>query len=174
MQTYTSKTTSVNTTKLPLVYNKINWEALKSVNPCVRVFDIGCGRETSHIEQFLLSMGISYYRYDPYWVGNTLKDVVKAIKEYKFVTGGIVVLICSNVLNVITPWKEVMKLKKWIEEVADIYFITIYEGNRTGIGKQSKEDCWQHNKPTINYVEKEVEFIVNRVICNNPSFVIKK
>lgn len=35
MQTYTSKTTSVNTTKLPLVYNKINWKALKSVNPCV-------------------------------------------------------------------------------------------------------------------------------------------
>lgn len=32
------------------------------------------------------------------------------------------------------------------------YFIKVYEGNKSSVGKQTKKDCWQRNQPTESYM----------------------
>ena len=32
------------------------------------------------------------------------------------------------------------------------YFIKVYEGDKTFIGKQTKKNCWQRNQPTESYM----------------------
>ena len=34
------------------------------------------------------------------------------------------------------------------------YFFKIYEGNKSGIGKQTKKDCWQRNQKTKDYLQQ--------------------
>ena len=61
-QVITSKNTSINSSKLPAVYNKINWEELwvewvtqnNGLNPIGIILDYGCGRYTQHIQDFVL------------------------------------------------------------------------------------------------------------------------
>ena len=33
-----------------------------------------------------------------------------------------------------------------------VAYISVYEGNKSGIGNQSKNDCWQNNKKLIDYL----------------------
>ena len=33
-----------------------------------------------------------------------------------------------------------------------VLLITVYEGNKSGIGKASKKDCWQENRVTKDYI----------------------
>ena len=47
-------------------------------------------------------------------------------------------------------------------------FVTVYEGNKSGIGKITKEDCYQRNEPLSDYLK-----YFNAVFCTN-DFVIKK
>ena len=73
-QVITSKNTSINSSKLPAVYNKIDWDALmfqwykehNGLNPLGIVLDYGCGRYTQHIQDFVNSKGFYYIGYDPY------------------------------------------------------------------------------------------------------------
>ena len=34
------------------------------------------------------------------------------------------------------------------------YFFKIYEGNKSGVGKQTKKDCWQRNQKTKDYLQQ--------------------
>lgn len=49
MQTITSKMTSVNTSQLPAVWKKINWDwwALQRLTRKLRIVDYGCGRKAT-------------------------------------------------------------------------------------------------------------------------------
>ena len=55
-QTYTSKATSINRSKLPAVYNKAIFSA-------PFVFDYGCGKYTDHIRQHLNGQGRELFPY---------------------------------------------------------------------------------------------------------------
>ena len=57
----TSKNTSINVKKLPAIYGRLNWDALRerwakitNFERTPVVLDFGCGRYTDHIEHFLL------------------------------------------------------------------------------------------------------------------------
>ena len=73
-QEFSSANTSINSTKLPAIYGKINWEKVRKkwyeTHEEVSwpfVLDYSCGRYTDHIKAFLASHSIGLIRHDPYW-----------------------------------------------------------------------------------------------------------
>ena len=62
-QEFTSANTSINTKKLPAIYNKIDWNKLIGKT----VFDFGCGKQETInlIRDFLEKYDIDYIPYDP-------------------------------------------------------------------------------------------------------------
>ena len=153
MQKYTSKNTSVNTTKLPAIYNKIDWKKLLAdYDEVIHVWDMGCGKETSHIMGFLNQLGIAYHGYDPYWINGHNENYFDEMFRLAWKPNHLDVFICSNVLNVIYPWERMESFKRWFVQKSCMYFISVYEGDKSGEGKESKDDCWQWNKPLKDYI----------------------
>ena len=68
IQEFTSAKTSINSKRLPAIYNKLNWSKLwrdsASIPPVV--LDVGAGKYISHIKEFVESQGFVYAPYDPY------------------------------------------------------------------------------------------------------------
>ena len=151
-QEFTSKHTSINTKRLPAIYNKIDWEKARGKT----VYDYGCGKpETiAIVSQFLEQFDIDYIPYDKY--NQSIADKIVAF-EQRFDAD---IYICSNVLCVIKEFENVQKV---INEISNYitneqpyrnkaFFFKIYEGDKTGIGKQTKLDCWQRNQLTKDYI----------------------
>ena len=148
-QTYTSSATSINKERLPAVYGKAKLSAHI-------VFDYGCGKYTDHIEEHLKSERHIYLPYDPY---NQPEDVNKfsvTMVLYAMHTHYPVDIICSNVLNVIDSESEISRICHHLEEIATTTggtaYITVYEGNRSGIGRQTGKDQYQRNEPLRDYL----------------------
>lgn len=88
--------------------------------------------------------------YDPYHL--TQADNVQAMLMLR----GCTTIVCNNVLNVLTD----QALHACIQELkgmaviaqSDVY-ITVYEGDRTGKGRNTKKDCYQRNATNKAYVE---------------------
>lgn len=180
-QVITSKNTSINSSKLPAVYNKIDWEELwmewttqnGGLNPVGIILDYGCGRYTQHIQDFVNTKGFYYIGYDPYW--NDI-DFNKEIEQISKINGGgLAAVICSNVLNVIPWWtgvKQVSNLVHYIGYLANHrYFITVYSGDNSHHGRETKKDCWQWNRPTESYLFACDDIVKKNVItykeCGN-------
>lgn len=144
MQNCTSKNTSINSKKLPAIYGKLNYDLINKKS--ADIIDYGCGRYPELIESFLKNKftGCSnYIPYDPYWFPR-FKDVISPLPNDIFV--------CSNVLNVIDDdniVKDICTKASWYPAFA----ITIYEGDKTGIGKVSKKDCYQRNQKIKDYLQ---------------------
>ena len=153
-QSFTSMDTSINSKKLPYIYSHINWEKLRGKE----VIDYGCGRYTQHIEALMAQYDIKWYGYDPYWRN--------AIQNGKAIHCDPDIVLCSNTLNVIKEDLIVSRIHDTIKYAympSIGYFITVYEGNKSGIGKQTKKDCWQRNELTQNYCYSD-EIIKNKII----------
>ena len=160
MQAFTSSSTSVNRSKLPAVYGKADLSA-------PLVFDYGCGKYTDHIEQHVKSLRKVYLPYDPY---NQTDDVNKFSVTLVINAMHIrypVDVICSNVLNVIDSDGEVSRICHHIEEIATTTggtaYVTVYEGDRSGTGRQTGKDQYQRNAPLRDYLR----FFHNATIKNN-------
>ena len=141
MQKYTSKNTSVNTTRVPAVYNKICWDKLPAG---VKVLDWGCGKDTALTSNMLEQNGLVHVGYDPNW-----KSEVENVAAVSLL-GIANAFVCSNVLNVIDDDDIVRDI---CDKAAkhEYFFITVYEGDKSGIGKRSKEDCYQRNEKIKSY-----------------------
>ena len=173
-QPITSKFTSVNSSKLPRVYNLIDWNQLKydkvwcknAFSYCetfgtpLIVYDWGCGRYPEVIGDFLKCRNIKYIGYDPYWYPNGYRNYPN--EGYGLESAD--VFICSNVLNVICSWIEVKRISHLIRNQGKPYFITVYEGDKSYIGHETKKDCWQWNKCTEAYILNYKDVIKKRVI----------
>ena len=147
-QQFTSKNTSINTKRLPTIYSKLNLERLRDKT----IFDYGSGKiETVRlIREKLEAYDIDYIPYDIYNLSPA--DNCYALERRKESD----IYICSNVLNVI---KEDEIVQRIIDEIIQLsntkpYFLKIYEGNKSGIGKQTKKDCWQRNQKTKDYLQQ--------------------
>ena len=171
----TSKNTSINSKKLPAVYNKIDWDKLwmewitqnKGLNPLGIILDYGCGRYTQHIQDFVNSKGFYYIGYDPYW--NNIDFMLEIEQISKINGGGVVAIICSNVLNVIPYWSTVKGIDAMLKSLAFNYankrlFTTVYEGDKSRVGRETKKDCWQWNRPTESYLFSSQQVIRKNVI----------
>lgn len=163
-QQYNSADTSINKTKLPAIFNKLDWEALSLARhkngSCLVVLDYGAGRYTEHIRDFLTQYGILYFPYDPYNLPKKVNEISKRQKPD--------VVICSNVLNVIKENEIIEDIRKFIKEKQCLYFITVYEGDGFGVGKETKEKCWQRNEKLSAY-GRAGEIIYKSAICGGLS-----
>lgn len=140
-QKYTSANTSINKNKLPAIYNKINLDGNK-------VLDYGCGKYTEHIKEFCDKRDTEWYGYDPYNQSKEVNNITR--KEMK---NGFDIGICSNVLNVIDNTKSVESIIKKLSSCCDHVYFYIYEGDKSGIGKVTNEDCYQRNEKTSVYLD---------------------
>ena len=167
-QTITSKNTSINSVKLPSVYNKIDFSKFGDL----QVLDYGCGK-FDNTKHFIENIGGSWYGYDPY---NRTEAENMECKDRWFNC-----IICSNVLNVLSDTRLVYDVLRnifdYIWYSRQKVFITVYEGDKSGVGKMTKDDCYQRNERTAEYlymVQKVLGdnyVIKNNVITNAPSYL---
>lgn len=160
----TSKNTSINSKRLPAIYNRLDWDALRerwnkitNFEHTPIVLDFGCGRYTDHIEHFLATKGFIYKGYDPFWKMEKDNNEALCCEPY--------IVICSNVLNVIVNKQTVTDIQKYIRKFtfsaylgknlvkeSSFFYLTIYEGDKSGIGRMTKPDCFQRNETLDNYI----------------------
>lgn len=180
MQKHSSKNTSVNTARLPAVYNKIYWGPYENYH----IFDIGCGQLKTQqmIKDFLNDHGVkNFYPWDPNH--KCLSNKIKTITAMNNMNTQ-KVIICSNVLNVIDNNKSLNNLIAFIcdmsvvQEPSGIYrmnpvYVTVYEGDKSGVGRETKKDCWQRNEQLIFYLSKFNDYIKHKYNHNANFFKIK-
>ena len=94
------------------------------------------------------------------------------------------VIICSCVLNVINDDEALNQLianicdMSVIQEPSGIYrmnpvYIAVYEGNKSGVGRQTKKDCWQRNERLSAYLERFNDYIKKKYNHNANFFKTK-
>lgn len=146
-QEFTSRDTSINSSKLPAIYKLVNFP---KGSLCL---DYGGGRFDNGME-WLAEQGVEGYVYDPYnRSAEHNREVVRKIRE----NGGADITLCSNVLNVIKEPEariNVLKNMRKLTKPSGTVYITVYEGNGKGEGKQSKKDSYQLNRKTADYLEE--------------------
>lgn len=140
MNNYTSKNTSINSKRIPRGFSLLY--------PYGNVLDYGCGKYWAISKKYCEEKGAKYYKFDPYNVPEEENINIDKFKGY-FDT-----IYCNNVLNVISDAYMVLEV---IEDIANLLKVdgkaifTIYEGDKSEIGKESKPDCWQRNMKTKSY-----------------------
>lgn len=160
MQNFTSSATSINKTKLPAVYRRAKLTA-------PLVFDYGCGKYTDHIEEHVKADHHVYLPYDPYNQPDDVNKFSVTMVINAMHTHFPVDVICSNVLNVIDSLADVSRICHHIEEIVmatgGTGYVTVYEGDRSSIGRQTGRDQYQRNAPLYDYLR----FFHNATIKNN-------
>lgn len=150
MQTYTSRNTSINRDKLPAVFSKATFTASM-------VMDYGSGRYTDHIRKHVNDMHKTYLPYDPYNQSEERNAITAKIVCNAMVVHVPIDVVCSNVLNVIDDDETVRKIAGHLEDIASrsggTGYVTVYEGNRSGIGKRTGADQYQRNEPLRSYLK---------------------
>lgn len=154
----TSKNTSINKDKVPAIYGTLAKHGIYGTH----IFDVGCGKYVQHIRSYAKNNGLCthWHGFDPYNRPKKINERVTELAfEEKYRAYGDLnpnVFISSNVLNVIKGGCRqreylcsIFRMMKPIDEC----YITVYEGNRSGIGKVTKKDCWQENKKLKEYFE---------------------
>ena len=145
-QEYTSKDTSINSTKLPAIYRLVN------LYPGELVLDYGGGKFDIAAEE-MAKKDVTVLIYDPYNRSSSHNnEVIKTIRS----NGGSDVTLCSNVLNVIKEPEARLNVLKNIAKLTspggDIY-ITVYEGSGKG-NEGATKSGYQLNKKTADYMDE--------------------
>ena len=149
-QRYTSADTSINTTKLPFLFSHLESLIGKAEKPNHYILDIGCGKETAHIYEKVKSLGWGYIGYDPY---NQTEDE-QNIARLGMALFPISIATLSNVINVIDDDQAIIEaIRMGISHaISHTALVTIYEGDRTGVGRVTKRDCYQRNMKRKDYL----------------------
>ncbi len=148
-QSVTSKNTSVNAKKLPVGLS----HAANYISDGDVLLDYGCGRYRNG-KDFVESLGAYYSGFDPFHASVAQNALAQILIEQNSID----VIVCSNVLNVLP--EDVLvddAIKLFIELLvggAKVVVISIYEGDRTGLGRLTGRDRYQRNELTSAYKEK--------------------
>lgn len=136
-QKFLSAETSINATKLPKAYTAIDkLNSIRTEN--IMILDYGCGRYTDHLRKHFNTC--DWYGYDLTWNN-----------DEKLLNQNYHLAICSNVLNVIAEDEIIDSIILNLVSVARKTVISIYEGNGSGIGKETKKGCYQRNEKLDKY-----------------------
>lgn len=142
-QRHTSADTSINT------LNRVYKNYVSSMPIGTTILDYGCGKYNTNRE-FAENCGCTWFGYDPY-AKTTEENNVAINCEPDYV-------ICSNVLNVIDNDEVIKSIIADIKNMKVQAFFTIYEGNKSGVGKETKKNCWQRNEKVVDYIPMLREF----------------
>lgn len=184
MQKHTSKDTSINTKRLPAVYGKIDWNKYTNKVDDYHVIDYGCGCKKTQklIKDKLLTENIEkFFPWDPYHECIVGHDVTELCMDNTSINK---VVICSNVLNVVDTISSLVEI---IIELCNMIvvqlpdgtyrmnpcYITVYEGDKSGVGRETKKDCWQRNERLEQYLNMFNNYIKRRYGHNSDFFKIK-
>jgi len=145
-QKYSGANTSVNHTKPPAIVKlvtKIDGWRMGSIN-----VDFGCGAHPEIMSEILYrEHGVYNMPVDPHW------GFDPDIKLLNIIGAGSVTI--SNVLNVIKEKKLRLNLLRQAKKIrARLNYITVYEGDKSGKGRETKPDCWQENRKTESYMNE--------------------
>ena len=167
-QNFTSRATAVNgkAGKLPAIYKKINLDGL-----CV--LDIGCGAEVAHIRKFARENGAKWYGIDPF--NRSMHQNDYASDNYrKNATERKTLVISSNVLNVIDDIDALREAIFAIQDWGKAYAVTVYEGNGSGVGRQTGVDQWQRNAKLKEYLKYfPADAVIRKGVITNAPELIK-
>lgn len=116
------------------------------------VLDYGCGRyndaeryarEKLHVRE--------WYGFDPYNRTAEQNDACwTGLQEYG---NAAETTILSNVLNVIQDLDDRMNtILDAMSHTIRTLIVKIYEGNKTGVGRQTRSDSWQENRAAATYI----------------------
>lgn len=149
MQNITSKNTALN--QVASTFKAFDF------NDCV-VLDYGCGKGMSKEFCEKTYNNCNVFLYDPFHGFNETDSFLKQCKESEKN-----IITCNNVLNVLQD-NMLEAVITHIAVIANRYrcdvIFKIYEGDKSGKGKESKKDCYQRNEKTENYVSL-IKAIVN-------------
>lgn len=145
-QEFSSAATSINSTKLPAIYNMVNFRSGDVV------VDFGGGKFDNAVN-YLKDKDVTLLVYDPYnRSAEHNKEVLRILKEH----GGADAAVNSNVLNVIKEPEAreavLRNIKKITKRGAPIY-ITVYEGRGDGVEGPTKSG-YQLNRKTGDYMDE--------------------
>ena len=156
-----SATTSVNKTKLPILFSLAGKRGF--IGKGTSVFDYGCGRYPDHVEDFVSRLGGFYDRWDPNW----FPEDGDFTRRYD-------VVCLSNVLNVIPSRGKRLRAvaRAWdLVKPGGRLLVTVYEADKSGASGPSKPGCWQERRKLESYVANELAEIPGSVQCNGKLFV---
>lgn len=152
-QEYTSANTSINSSKLPAIFNLIN------LSPNTINLDFGGGR-FDNASEYLATKDVTNLIYDPYNRSSEHnKNVLNTIRK----NNGADTATCSNVLNVIKEENArhtvIQNIYNLLKSNGTAYF-TVYEG--TGKGNEgATKSGYQLNRKTVDYVDEIKEVFSN-------------
>lgn len=154
-QEFSSAATSINSNKLPAIYNMVEFL------PGDVVVDFGGGKFDNAVN-YLKDKNVTLLVYDPYnRSAEHNKEVLRLLKEH----GGADAAVNSNVLNVIKEpeaREAVLKnIKKITKRGAPIY-ITVYEGRGDGAEGPTKSG-YQLNRKTGDYMNESIVTDANNI-----------
>lgn len=145
-QKFTSADTSINSAKLPKTFTFVkNWK------PFSENLDYGGGKFDNATE-YLAKFNVENFVYDPFNRTKEHNDKVLAHFQYGH---GADTITCNNVLNVIDSIEEIKKVIRHCTQLlhpAGTAYFKIYEGDKSGQGKQTKQDCYQRNEKADAYI----------------------
>lgn len=144
-QKYSSANTSINSSKLPAIFNLVRFE------PSTINLDYGGGK-FDNATNMLAQNGVTNLIYDPFNRSTEHNSyVLSTVKK----NGGADTATCSNVLNVIAEENVraavITNIYKLLKSNGVAYF-TVYEGDGMGTGRETSAG-YQLNKKTNEYVE---------------------
>jgi hypothetical protein len=175
-QRYSSKDTSINVSKLPSVYKHID----KDFTPDTVVLDYGGGKFDNVVDKYEKQYGTLVLVYDKY---NRSSDHNNKVLNFIKDMNGADVVVCSNVLNVIE--ESEIRINQVIQDCYNLLkdngtaYFYIYEGNKSGIGRVSKQkdtdidSSYQNNQKTEFYLD-EISSIFNQVTRKGQMIIAKK
>ena len=66
---------------------------------------------------------------------------------------------CANTLNVIKELSDRQKIYAMAQKYVNaVCLFSVYEGNKSGIGHETKKDCWQNNRIYKDYINEISEY----------------
>lgn len=139
MQKYSSSNTSINSAKPPRLASAIDWTKLKGST----ILDYGGGKY-DNFKEYLSKYDIKLAIFDPFNRSPEENQLALSTK-YDLV-------VCCNVLNVIDDEQEIKRIVKIMTDKGRFLCIC-YEGDKTGIGKQTGKDQYQQNQKTEYYTK---------------------
>lgn len=150
----TSKNTSLNQTAALL--KRVPWEG-GEIN-----LDYGGGKYDKGTEYLWNEHKVINLVFDPY---NRSHIHNENVKSFLHLHGGADTVTCANVLNVINNSRiraqVLINISYYLKPGGKAYF-TVYEGDGSGVGRETKPDCWQENRKTEDYI-KEIKDIFETV-----------
>jgi hypothetical protein len=160
-QKYTSEKTSIATiNKIYKLLPELGYEKETII------LDYGCGKYNKNKEE-AEKHGYRWFGYDPY--NRSEIDNELALRLMKLVKPHVIV--CSNVLNVLESkaiiQNVISEIYNYSAEDTDIY-ITIYEGDKSGVGKVTTKG-YQRNEKVNDYKDYicewfNIEYVKGNII----------